>query len=279
MEVAGKVFTGDYNFFDYKYNIPGYTGQDYGGFAQYLYLAISVVLLAALLCLLRKAPEARVRGIIGSLGIFLTVLYIGKTVWESYYDIKLTGAFNTYLLPLDTCSLIMPAGILAGFGRGKIQKAAASWIATGGIVGGFATMLFLNAFKFYPFLSFGALYSMLWHFLMVFMGILILVSRRGDLRFSIVADGYLFHLVPSVFVIPVDYLFGFDFMLYRDLGGVPYFEGVASRLKDAGLAFLNPVLMLLLYFIAFTIIYLIASAALRRRGGIPHSTQSESALR
>ena len=32
------MFRGNYNFFDYKYNILGYTGQDYGGIAQNIYL-------------------------------------------------------------------------------------------------------------------------------------------------------------------------------------------------------------------------------------------------
>ena len=259
------LFTGDYSFFDYKYNIPGYTGQDYGGSAQYLYLAISLILLAVLLYMLRRASQSRIRRIIGCLGIFLTVLYVLKTVWESYYDIRLAGGFNIYLLPLDTCSLIMPAGILAGFGKGRVQKLAACWIATGGIVGGIASMLFLNAFRYYPFLSFGAVYSMLWHFLMVFMGLLVLFSRRGDLGFSIVTDGYLFHLIPSAFVIPADIVFGLDFMLYRDLGGIPFFEGLASRLKDMGLWFLNPVMMLILYLVAFCFVRLIACAALNRQ--------------
>ena len=53
------MFRGDYNFFDYKYNIPGYNGQDYGSFPQYLYLIISVILLIVLLILLRKSDEKR----------------------------------------------------------------------------------------------------------------------------------------------------------------------------------------------------------------------------
>ena len=36
------MFRGNYNFFDYKYNIANYKGQDYGGIAQYLYLTISI---------------------------------------------------------------------------------------------------------------------------------------------------------------------------------------------------------------------------------------------
>lgn len=259
------MFTGDYGYFDYKGNITGYTGQDYGGFAQYLYLAISLVALIGLLIALRKVPKEKVMKLIGFLGIFLTVFYIGKTAWESYYDVKVTGEFNTGLLPFDTCSLIMPAGIMAGFGKGKIQRIAESWIATGGIIGGFATMLFLNAFFYYPFLSFGATYSMIWHFLMVFMGLLVLVSSRPPIRFSIVTEAFIFHLIASVIVIPVDFVYDFDFMLYRYLGHVPFFEGVATRLREAGFEFVNPVIMLILYFVFFAVVWLIAAGIKNRR--------------
>ncbi|MBR6376211.1 MAG: hypothetical protein IKS05_00430 [Oscillospiraceae bacterium] len=47
------MFTGDYGFFDYKYDIAGYHGQDFGGPAQFFYLAISAVLLVLLLRALR----------------------------------------------------------------------------------------------------------------------------------------------------------------------------------------------------------------------------------
>ena len=261
------MFTGDYNFFDYKFNIPGYTGQDHGGLAQYLYLAISAVLLVVLLVALRKTPKEKVLRIIGFIGIFMTVLYIGKTAWETYFDVQHEGSFNLHLLPLDSCSLIMPAAILAGFAKGKVRRAAECWIAVGGTVCGFATMLFLNAFYYYPFLSFGATYSMLWHFLMVFMGVLILVTTPRNLPFSIVTNGLIFHICPSIVVIPFNFSFNFDFMMYKDLGGIPIFEGVASKLTERGLGFLNPVLMLALYFAAFSLIWLIAAGIKNRK---PH---------
>ncbi|MBQ3900360.1 MAG: YwaF family protein [Clostridia bacterium] len=259
------MFTGNYNFFDYKLNIPGYTGQDHGGLAQYLYLAISAVLLVALLVALRKTTREKALRLIGFIGIFMTLFYIGKTSWESFYDVRLNGGFNFWLLPFDSCSLIMPAAILAGFARGKVRDVAAAWVATGGIVGGFATMLFLNAFYYYPFLSFGAFYSMLWHFLMVFMGLLVLVSTPRNLPFSLVTKGYLFHLAASAVVIPIDFIWNFDFMLYKDLGGVPFFEGVASDLTGKGLGFLNPLIMLILYFAAFSLIWLIAAGIKNRK--------------
>ena len=221
------MFRGNYSFFDYKYNIIGYTGQDYGGLAQYLYLIISIVLLIILLFFFRKYSKEQVLKIIRITSIFLILFYVVKTTWESIYDIRISGSFNTGLLPFDSCSIIMLAGIISGFSNGKIKKYANSWLATGGIVVGIATMLYLNAFKYYPFFSFGAFYSMLWHFLMVFIGILLIVTNYVPINYKTVIRGFIFHLIISLIVIPIDFVFNFDFMMYKSLGGIPIFENIA----------------------------------------------------
>lgn len=251
------MYKGNYNFFDYKYNISGYNGQDYGGIAQYIYLAISIVALVISLFLLRKASKEKVLKIIRITSIFLVIFYIVKTTWESVYDIKLYGKFNTGLLPFDSCSIIMLAGLIAGFGKGKIKKMAECWLATGGVVGGIATMLYLNAFKYYPFISFGAFYSMIWHWLMVFIGLLIIVTNYIEIQYKSIIYGYIFHLVISLIIIPIDFIYNFDFMMYLNLGGIPIFEGIATKLTAMNLQFLNPILMLSLYFLAFNIILII----------------------
>ena len=251
------MFKGNYNFFDYKYNIAGYTGQDFGGFPQRLYLIISFGLIILLLILFRKLSKEKIITVIRIISIFLIIFYIGKTTWESIYDIKRTGSFNFYLLPFDSCSIVMYAGLIAGFCKGKIKEYATSWLATGCILGGFASMLFLNAFKYYPFFSFGAFYSMIWHFLMVFIGLLIIVTKQTDKSFKMVLKGYLFHLLISIVVIPIDFIFKFDFMMYKDLGSIPIFEDIATKFTNMGLQFINPLMMLLLYFFGFTIIWLV----------------------
>ena len=245
------MFRGNYHFFDYKYNIPGYTGQDHGSIAQYLYLSISIILIIVLLYLLRKSSRERVLHIIRGISIFLILFYIVKTSWESYYDIQLSGSFNTGLLPLDTCSLIMLAGVLAGFTKGKIERIASCWLATGGVLGGFATMILLNAFYYYPFLSFGAFYSMIWHFLMVFLGLLMIVTGYVDCNYKTILSGFFFHILFSILVIPIDFIFQWDFMMYYNLGSIPFFEGIASNLTMHGFRFLNPFMMLVLYFLAY----------------------------
>ena len=256
-EWESAMFTGDYGFFDYKYNIAGYTGQDSGGPAQLVYLLLSVVLLVSLLALLRKSSRERVHRCIRVIGVFLTCFYIGKTIWESVYDIQFFGSFNTGLLPFDTCSLIMPACLLAGFGKGKLKHLAECWLVTGGIVGGIAVMLFMNALNYYPFLSFGALYTMLWHFLMVFLGLFMLVTDYLELRYAVIWKGYAFHLLFSLIVIPIDFVFGLDFMLYRNLGGIPLLEDLADRLWTMGLGWVNPLIMLALYAFGFHLVLLL----------------------
>lgn len=251
------MYRGNYNFFDYKYNISGYTGQDYGGFAQRLYLIISIILLIILLITFRKYSKEKVLKIIRIISISLLLFYITKTTWESIYDIKLSGSFNTGLLPFDSCSIIMLAGMISSFSKGKIKKYSDAWIATGSIVGGIATMVYLNAFKFYPFLSFGAFYSMIWHFLMVFIGILLIVTKYVDINYKTVIKGFIFHLIISLIVIPIDFIYNFDFMMYKSLGGIPIFEGIASKFTRSGLQMLNPIMMIILYFIAFNIVFFI----------------------
>ena len=250
-----KVFKGNYHFFDYKYNIIGYYGQDFGSIMQYLYLIISIVLIITLLFFLRKSSKEKVNKIIKVVSIFLVIFYIAKTTWESIYDIKLSGSFNTGLLPLDTCSIIMYAGLIAGFAKGKIKKMAEAWLVTGGIVGGFATMIHLNAFYYYPFFSFGAFYSMIWHFLMVFLGLLLIVTNYVEISYKTIIKGFIFHLAISLVVIPIDFIFDFDFMLYHYLGGIPFFENMASTLIAKNLGILNPFMMIILYFISFNLIF------------------------
>lgn len=253
-----NLFKGNYNYFDYKYNITGYNGQDFGGIAQKIYLLFSIFLIIGLLFYFRKYSKEKIFHIIRFLSIFLIIFYLSKTIWESIYDIKYNGNFNIYLLPFDSCSIIMYAGILASFFQGKIKEYSICWIMTGSIVGGIASMLYLNAFKYYPFFSFGALYSMLWHFIMVFMGLLLIVTNYTKINYKVAIKGFILHFFFSLLVIPIDYLGNLDFMMYKDLGGIPFFEEIASNLTKAHLSFINPIMMLALYFLSFSLVIILA---------------------
>lgn len=246
------MFTG-YSFFDYKYNIPNYEGYDYYHFGRYLYLIISVVALVTLLIIFRNAKKETILKYLKISGIVFCAMYVIKTTWESIYDITVGPyhEFNLNIMPFDTCSIVMWASLMAGFGKGKIKKLGECWLVTGNLVGGISTMLFINALKFYPFFTFGAFYSMLWHFFMVFGGIWMIVTNYVKMEFKTVLYGFALHTAISVIVIPLDYMLGLDFMLYMNAGGVPLIESLADKFNEHGLYFLTNIVMLAAYFALF----------------------------
>jgi len=248
------MFDGKYGFFDWKYSIAGYSGQDYDGMGRYIFLIASLVLLPLLAVIFRKAKHEKIRVYLAVVGIFLTALYIAKTVWESYFDITIGGGFNFSILPFDTCSLIMPAAIIAGFAKGKVKQAADAWLATGGIVGGISNLLFLQALKYYPFWTFGAFYSMIWHFLMVFTGVLMIVTNYVKLDFKTVLYAFIFHMAFSVVVIPIDYIRDVDFMLYRYAGGAPLIEKLGETMAAQNMHWVTTIVMIIAYFGCFCLI-------------------------
>ena len=226
------MFSG-YGFFDYKYNIPGYAGQDYQGMGRYLYMGVSLALLLglSLFFAFRKPEKEKIVWYLRIAAIAFTASYIIKTTWESYFDIATGRGFNWGLLPLDTCSIVMPACFLAGFGKGKFKEIGEAWLVTGAIVGGLSNLLFLQALKYYPFFTFGAFYSMLWHFFMVFTGLFLWVTRYVKPRWIIIVYAMILHTAVSLIAIPLNYAYDWDFMLYRYAGGIPLFEGIADRIR------------------------------------------------
>lgn len=239
------------DFFAYKgtFASMGYTGQDYDGGGRTVYLLVSLVLLLALWIIFRKASRKTILIIIRVLAIAWVSTYVIKTTWETICDITIgPGQFNEGILPFDTCSIPMIAGFFAGFGKGRIKKMGEGWLALGTIVGGVSTLLFLKALIYYPFFSFGAFYSMFWHFAMVFLGVLLLVTNYVELNMSMVLDAFLLHMLFSLIVIPFNYIRDYDFMLYRRAGGAPLLESLADKLHEQDLDFVTTILMIATYF-------------------------------
>ena len=99
---------------------------------------------------------------------------------------------------------------------------------------------------------------MIWHFIMVFIGLLLIVTNYVELKYKNVLLGFLFHLIISLIIIPIDFIFNFDFMLYHNLGGIPIFENIATKFTQMNIQIINPIMMLILYFVSFNFIYVMS---------------------
>ena len=246
------MWNGKYGFFDYKGNIIGYDGQDYMSPVQYIMTGAGVLAIIILLVFLRNIKKENSKKLLWIMGVVFTTLYIIKTTWESYWDIKVGGGFNIWILPFDTCSIFMPALLVAGLSKkdSKVERIASVWLATIGFAGGVANFIFLRGLKYYPMFTFGALYSFFWHLAMVFVAFFIPASKFHKFEWKDIFIAMTPMLLYSVIVIPFNYIKDLDFMLLNGAGGVPFIEGVCEKLINAHLRVFSTLLMMVCYLFA-----------------------------
>lgn len=91
---------------------------------------------------------------------------------------------NNYV-PLYYCSLLLYAGALSSFGKGKFKKMGDVFLATGGIIGGIVFIILpTTSLPAYPMLHIVSLHSFFFHGTMVYLGLLINITNYIELHIS-----------------------------------------------------------------------------------------------
>ncbi len=234
-----------YGFFDYKYHIP----DEYktGMFTTaHIVLIVLVYLLAIVLpILLRKVQRGKITIFLRVLSIVMVIWETTKITWESYFDVTTGQGFNYGgILPLYTCSLFIYTLLVAAWTRGRVQKIALSFITTIGLLYGAIGVVYCNGLNWYPLFSFGGLYSFLFHSTMFVTGMILLITQYYEPEWKDCLWTMIPILLLAIFAIPVNYRWNADYMLLHTGGGVPVYEGIATRLAERGLRFLYTILML-----------------------------------
>ncbi len=137
-----------------------------------LMIIVCGLLLALLirLTILKKLKEPI--KIIQIVSIIVLVLEIGKIIWGTS-----VGRYSDWYdyLPLWFCSLFIPISLIAGFGKGKIQYIALTFLFYGGIVGGLTYLVFpTTSIGRYPVFHFITFHSMFYHVLMIYIGFFVI---------------------------------------------------------------------------------------------------------
>ena len=97
-------------------------------------------------------------------------------IWEAIiiaFKLKTGGIrnINNYV-PLYYCSLLLYAGALASFAKGKLRRTGEVFLATGGIAGGLIFILMpTTSLTTYPMFHIVSLHSFLYHGIMLYLGI------------------------------------------------------------------------------------------------------------
>ncbi len=123
----------------------------------------------------KNMKKDQVKEVIKKATIFLWVLEIIKIIFNIInYGVT---AVNKYV-PLYFCSLILYAGIFSGFCKGVLKKVGDVFLSTGGIIAGMIFLISpLTSLTTYPSIHFISIHSFVLHGTMVYIGILMLITK------------------------------------------------------------------------------------------------------
>ena len=186
-----------------------------------LHFAVAGVILALVILfavLIHKKDRAVKRAFI-VLWATVSVLEVVKIVWESTTG-NTVGLEITGILPLYPCSIFMYAMPFAIWGKGRIKQAACGYVCTLGLLGASVNFFYpMTVLYNYSIISFSAMHSMLYHAVMLFTCLTMLLSGYHRYANAQGAADLLLPCVPTLILsVPaniVNYKFQADYMFFR----------------------------------------------------------------
>lgn len=147
---------------------------------HFILFGITMICIAIALKHTKNIEKNKVKQIIKRTTIILWILEIIKIVFNIInYGFK---SVNKYV-PLYFCSLILYAGIFSGFCKGTIKKVGDVFLSTGGIIAGLTFLIFpLTSLTSYPAMHFISIHSFILHGAMVYIGILMLITKYATIE-------------------------------------------------------------------------------------------------
>ncbi len=135
------------------------------------FILMAITGIGIMLALKCSTTKEKVYKIIKRLTIIMCILEVFKII----YSISQTSiyAVNEYM-PLYYCSMLLYAGLLSSFGKGKFKRTGDVFLATGSIIGGLIFILYPStSLPAYPAFHIISIHSFLFHGIMVYLGILV----------------------------------------------------------------------------------------------------------
>ena len=255
----------NYNFFDDKYTLGanGYHGEDKLSLKQFIVMGVLFLLIIAISILLRKVKKEKVFLVYKILSIVMPLGEIAKISFETYFDLQNGQPFNLGgILPLYACSMLLYFLPFVAWGKGgKMQRFSMAFFTTIGMVAGLSNFVYLSAAGFYPLFSFGGMYSIIFHAVIVFVGIsLMCTGIYMPKDYKTIYEAMIPVGLMAVVVIPANFIIKtvpgnefVDYMLFMNANG--FVEPLSNW-------FINNNIQLLFSFLMLFVIYPIATAAI-----------------
>ena len=219
-----------YGFFDNSYVLEekGYTGSDRLSLLQFIVMGLFFVLIIFVSLFLRKTDKRNIFTIYKVLAIAMPILEITKIAFSTYADLTHGEPFNLGgILPLYSCSMLLYFLPFVAWGKGKMQRYSMAFFVSIGLVAGLSNFVYLSAAGWYPIFTFGCLYSILFHGVIVFVGMSLMICEIYTPSFKTFYEGMIPVLLFSTFVIPANFIIKAvpnngsnpDYMMLMDANG------------------------------------------------------------
>lgn len=146
------------------------------------YTAMILCFIAVITCVIlsRNITKDKMHKVIKVTAVIVTVLEVIKIAFNIYYE-GLNYLNN--IIPLHFCSLFIYSLWMAGYGKGNLKKVGESFLAGGCIIAG-AVFLIMpsSSLLLFPIFHYQCLYSLLFHSLMLYFGLIYFSKGFFDLN-------------------------------------------------------------------------------------------------
>lgn len=170
-----------------------------GIFTKGHFILIGITISSIILALKHIVPNNKeeVHKIIKRITVIMCILEVVRIIYSisqnSLYEV------NTYL-PLYYCSMLLYAGLLSSFGKGKLKRVGDVFLSAGSIIGGIVFIIYPSTSLLgYPAFHFLSIHSFLFHGVMIYLGIL--VNKTGYIELKKDDIKYFASLVGTVCIL------------------------------------------------------------------------------
>ena len=226
----------------------------------HLILLISTILLISVaLYFSRNMNKEQIKKTIKCITIVMWVLEIIKIIFNII--IGNISNPNTYI-PLYFCSLILYAGILSSFCKGKLKRVGDVFLSTGGIIAGICFLVYPStSITIYPIFHYISLQSFILHGAMIYLGILMNIKNYIDLEMKDIKYYFILIVIISVIAYIFNLVFDSNLMFISK-----NFPGTIIELIYNNTGILFPFVMILIQAtLPFLVIYFIKNIILKQK--------------
>ncbi len=187
-------------------------------FKHYLIIVVYLLLAVYLAVKLRKMPHLKIKRLLAIVAISLTFAEMVKDA-----DIILHHGHVRSWLQLAYCSLFLPASWMALSKNKLINKLGSAYLVIGGIVGGTLYIFVPNgSITTYPLYHIKAIHAILYHFFMVFLGLLCLCSKYYELKKSDFKYYFIYMSFFTILALGLNELFDCHALFLNDPSGISF---------------------------------------------------------